>query len=63
MSEKLEESIDFFWGVLVGIAIGKALLDKLTNIEDIKKAIDIAMNDFAEKVANKQLSSNYSDKE
>ena len=61
MSENLEESLDFLKGVLVGIAIGKELLDKLTDIEDIKKAIDVAMDDIAGKVANKQLSSNHSD--
>ena len=61
MSENLEESLDFLKGVLVGIAIGKELLDKLTDIEDIKKAIDLAMDDFAGKVANKQFSNSRSD--
>lgn len=61
MSENLEESLDFLKGVLVGISIGKVLLDKLTDIEDIKKAIGIAMDDFAGKVANKQLLSSCSD--
>ena len=61
MSENLEESLDFLKGVLVGISIGKVLLDKLTDIEDIKKAIGVAMDDFAGKVANKQLSNSYSD--